>query len=353
MNNTKIYIDPRCRINYASFHIYGFINLVGKKNVIFSVAPFKDEIKYNTKQDYNQGFCIIAKNEKDKIEKKIYIDFEDDPTFLEDKYDWCDIYAKINLKKEDLSRDKVISVGPHFGISLWNKFSTFSHFFSNYLKSRKHTNISAKAMLKDYVYTIIRRRPYSKYQKETSSDNYVFSLSTLWYDNLTHATTNKLRGTFVKTCKRKIENFEGGFFYIEGVAEKEFDKYKSYKDEYKDYLYLNRISMDAYLEKTKKSAFVFNTPSVSGCHGWKLGEYMCMGKATISTPLTRELSCPLENNKHCIFLENESDFEEIIDRLNNEKNLRIDLENNLHNYYESHFAPVPITKYILSKAGIV
>ena len=40
--------------------------------------------------------------------------------------------------------------------------------------------------------------------------------------------------------------------------------------------------MNEWISKTKQSAIVFNTPAFWSCHGWKLGEYLAMGKCIIS-----------------------------------------------------------------------
>ena len=48
--------------------------------------------------------------------------------------------------------------------------------------------------------------------------------------------------------------------------------------------------MQEYLRGTRRSAVVFNTPSVCQCHGWKLAEYLAMGKATVSPLLSNIMS---------------------------------------------------------------
>ena len=91
---------------------------------------------------------------------------------------------------------------------------------------------------------------------------------------------------FLKACKKADLEIEGGLFYVKSNSVlKEMPDYPKYKEEYKDFIYENRLSMDEYIKKTKESVLVFNTPSVCECHGWKLAEYLCMGKAIISTLL--------------------------------------------------------------------
>ena len=71
--------------------------------------------------------------------------------------------------------------------------------------------------------------------------------------------------------------FEGGFLI----------KDKNRQGEVYERLRLKgHIPISAYIDNTKKSLIVFNTPSCWDCHGWKLGEFLAMGKAIISTPIT-------------------------------------------------------------------
>ena len=53
------------------------------------------------------------------------------------------------------------------------------------------------------------------------------------------------------------------------------------------------MSVTISCERTARSAVVFNCPAVHGCLGWKLGEYLTLRKAIISTDLGRRLPAPL------------------------------------------------------------
>jgi hypothetical protein len=39
-----------------------------------------------------------------------------------------------------------------------------------------------------------------------------------------------------------------------------------------------RYDFETYIDKIKQSDLVFNTPAVVNCHGWKLAEFLAMGK---------------------------------------------------------------------------
>ena len=62
-----------------------------------------------------------------------------------------------------------------------------------------------------------------------------------------------------------------------------------------------------WLQKTQQSALVFNTPAFWDCHGWKLGEYLALGKAIISTPLSNDLPVPLTHGVNIHFVEDDID----------------------------------------------
>jgi hypothetical protein len=84
---------------------------------------------------------------------------------------------------------------------------------------------------------------------------------------------NQARVVFIDACRaQKGIVFEGGFWARKRVP---VSGYESYTDPV-DYPH------PVYIEKTRRSAVVFNTPSYKWCHSWKLGEFLAMGKAIVS-----------------------------------------------------------------------
>ena len=249
--------------------------------------------------------------------------------------------------------DKVIAIGPEFGITLGSRFSTIISCLKLFLKGRKYSSISFKGYLRDYLYTNIRRRPIEAYECETKvRHNYIFHASTLWYNKFAATDTNMYRGEFLKACKKAGINIEGGLFYVNGKSVlKEMPDYTKYKEEYKDFVYESRLSMDDYIRKTKESVVVFNTPSVCECHGWKLAEYLCMGKAIISTPLTREMPAPLEHGKHVHFVNSVDEIYDAVVKINSDELYRKQLEEGARKYYDQWIAPEVVIQRLLEKVG--
>lgn len=107
--------------------------------------------------------------------------------------------------------------------------------------------------------------------------------------------------------------------------------------------------MDDYIKKTLESVVVFNTPSVCSCHGWKLGEYLCMGKAIISTPLTRELPFPLEHGENIHFVSSTEELYDAIVKINTDEAYRNKLEKGAKHYYMQWLAPEKVIERLFSK----
>lgn len=346
----RITIDPRSRINYAAYYIQGLALLYGWDKITFSIISIPS---ISTLDDYYRG-CVIVVEDGDGDKRNIFIDPHDSCLVLEKFYDWADVYAKINVRPEDSNLKKILVIGPSFGIQLWNPIKTIWLGIRNYLKSKAIADfsVSFRTFLLDYAYMFVRRDRIHVYEGNEDKEHrdYVFALSTLWYDSQTYSTTNRFRGAFAKACKLIYPKFEGGFFYIPSAdVVSQFPQYREYLEEFKDMLITRRIGMREYLKKTKRSAIVFNTPSVLGCHGWKCGEYLAMGKAIISMPLNNLMPGDFQEGIHYIGVDNEEDIANAVKTLKNNEDLRLSLKRNARAYYEMYLSPESVVKRIMSK----
>lgn len=324
----KVIIDPLVNIYYASFYIYGLVKLFGKKAIIYDEKPFR-EISDRS----NLNFIIIDKNK----ETKYTINFDDSYKIKEDVYRWCDIYGNVNAnfeKTENKFHEKLISLAPSFGIRFLNCYQTYFLAFNNLLKIESKLNV--RKFLGKYKRQLRLRLPYSFYETEENSQrDYIFHLSTLWYNdewNKNDDGVNLSRSNFINACKsiNRIK-FEGGL----SVSQKE-----CVNPVFSQVIYDGTISLNKYLEKTKQSALVFNAPAFWSCHGWKLGEYLALGKAIISTSLSNDLPAPLVHGENIHFVEN--NIESIKDALSfilNDETYRIKLENGAREYWRKYGTP--------------
>ncbi|MBW4715365.1 glycosyltransferase [Prevotella denticola] len=349
----KVYIDPRTEYRYTSFYRLGLYNLFGKNNILYSVKPFEDLMITNANQ-YGCGMEVVFDNEYGKI-TKVYFDIKDVAEIEKDKYDWCDIYSKVNIKFGDLEKyDKLFVPGPNFAIRNRSLIGLLTFGLKNFLRGKASSFQSLKGFMRDYFYIYVRRRSMKFYERYVEvKPNYIFHASTLWYNKFAATDTNMYRGEFLKACKKAGINIEGGLFYVNGESVlKEMPDYPKYKEEYKDFIYENRLSMDDYIRKTKESVVVFNTPSVCECHGWKLGEYLCMGKAIISSPLLREMPGEgLIHGKNIHIVNSPEDIYDAVVRINSDEHYRKQLEEGARKYYDQWIAPEVVIQRLLEKIG--
>ena len=179
------------------------------------------------------------------------------------------------------------------------------------------------------------REPLSSYVCDIpSEDNYIFFLSTLWYSdewNKNDETVNLRRAHFIRACK-SIEGvtFEGGLL---GDA-------SSSNEKFADVLATHEEPFGQWIEKTKRSALVFNTPAFWDCHGWKLGEYLALGKCIVSTKLSNDLHYPLEHGTNIHFVEDtEESMREAISYILAHPEYRHKLEKGAREYWEKYGTP--------------
>ena len=95
-----------------------------------------------------------------------------------------------------------------------------------------------------------------------------------------------------------------------------------------------------WIEKTKRSALVFNTPAFWDCHGWKLGEYLALGKCIVSTKLSNDLPHPLEHGVNIHFVEkSEESMCEAVEYILTHPDYRHKLEKGAREYWETYGTP--------------
>jgi glycosyltransferase involved in cell wall biosynthesis len=160
-------------------------------------------------------------------------------------------------------------------------------------------------------------------------------MSSIWKNE---PKTNELRQEFIKTCKAIINiTFEGGFAKRTDGDNFGFDKFVIDK----------RADQKTYEQKIQKSAFVFNTPAVLSCHGWKLAEFLALGKAIISTKHVNTLPLELEDNKHLIYV-NQKSMMEKCQLIVSDSVLKQNLEKNARQYFLSVLAPAVVIKKLIA-----
>ena len=346
-SNVRVIIDPRSSYPYGSFYLLGLIELFGWRRISFSIKPFQNL----DDPGWNYRFVTIDHN---KIQR-YFIHTNDTYHISKQNYEWCDIYGHVNANFEHYSQaeyPKITSLVPSFGIRAMSLPKTILMAIFNFIKAYKFVcnrvewnkykninEINKSANIKHFFgrhYKAWKNRlPLSYYKNSTSSsDDYIFFLSTLWYnhqDNQNDKGVNLRRAYFIRACKSLKINFEGGL-----VGDN-----TSSNEIFADVLAANKIEFGDWIEKTKKSALVFNTPAFWECHGWKLGEYLAMGKCIISTKLSNDLPTPLIHGEHIHYVENtEEAMKKALEYILSHPEYKKHLEKGATEYWEKYGTPI-------------
>lgn len=345
MKSTRIVIDPTSRILYSGYYIKGFYEVFGKKNVSFRKKYFNNLKRRKEQYSFEHFFAFVSIRNK-KITRFI-IDFCDPPDICQDAYSWCDVYAKINFNKNvfDYDMSKLLIIPPSFGIRIWNFRETFYHCIKNFLRVPFSLPTTTKTFLKDY-YQQYKRKPLENYlsileNHPEKEKPYIFIIGTLWENTDNAISTNKERKNFIEACKN-IDNceFEGGLYALTNHSQ---------YGRYRHIIFSTPYSVDEYITKTKISDIVFNTPAVHNSHGWKLAEFLAMGKPIISTRLSNELNTNLSHGKNIHIVENSCEMQSSIENILYDQQYKKLLSKNAKEYFIEHMTPRVVIKNIFEK----
>ena len=338
----KVYIDPRTNIVYASYYIHGLYEMAGKSNVRFSLKPFKDLPKTNGIEDFDHYFSFTI-HQNSKV-LKVVIDFRDKAHLNQTALSWCDVYGKVNYNQAEIDHtglsqsdsSKIMPVGTNFGVKLWNPFLSGYHLVRNYLRCRFSPGVSFSSFFQGYLWQMKRAGIRDYEPKETEKD-YVFFISTLWKNDKNNDECNRLRAQYIRNCRSLNLTFEGGLF-TENI---------NGQNGYSDIVTNQFVHHTDFIANIKKSTVVFSTPAVWGCHGWKLGEFLAMGKAIISSSFQNEMPEPLKHGENIHFVANEQELREAVQKITTDKAYRETLQKGATTYYQQYIQPsVVISKLI-------
>lgn len=326
----KILIDPHGDILYKSFYIYGLLEMFGA-DIQFSNAPF--ESIPNAIRDGKEMNFVIRNGVS---ERRYTIACNDSYKIIPELYEWCDLYGSVNANRaltQPSYQDKLVSLCPSFAI----RYNTILPIILNGIQTVPNTTrlSTIKKHIGKYK-RLLQRKPYHQYHcRHNKRNNYIFHCSTLWYNdewNRNDETVNLTRAHFIRACHNNpYIQFEGGLVSQGSLRSSE----KIFQD-----CLSKGYGFNEWIHKTHQSAFVFNTPAFWNCHGWKFGEYMAMGKAIISTPISNDLPEPIIPGKHYHLTDNTPDaISESIQYLSTHPDYCAKLEQNIQQYWEQYGTP--------------
>lgn len=344
----KIIIDPRSDYAYSSFYMQ-CLRQLSDNEIEYSITPFRQL------GDVGRDMRFIVQN-GDSEQTKCFLHLNDSYQLNIVDYEWCDVYGCVNANYAHYPKSKypkLVSLVPSFGVRveshvvnvLWSSLIQLLPIWrtivnrSEWNKYTKRPERNAIRNIKRYFTRRYRawknRLPIEAYTTDVpSEDKYIFFLSTLWYSdewNKNDETVNLRRAHFIRACKSNNDVvFEGGLLG---------DKSSS-NEKFADVVTMRSEPFPEWMEKTKRSALVFNTPAFWNCHGWKLGEYLALGKCIVSTKLSNDLPYPLEHGVNIHFVDDtEGAMREAIEYILSHPEYRHKLECGAREYWEKYGTP--------------
>jgi hypothetical protein len=328
-----IRVDPTTNPRYYGFYIDGFRRLLGPRAVAFGtegVPPLPGR----------NGMAALAIG--DGVTRRLYIDASDLPRLHRPAAAWADVYGQVNHGGSggigDAATAIVVPIGPSFGVRAWNVSAAAIEAPRTWwqLRQRGHDRPSAREHVKPWWAQAVRRVPEASYRPATSSDDYLFFVGWAWDK---HQAVNAARAPFVRAGRslRSI-TFEGGFAPRRGPMRPEEASLQASR----------HYPLRDYLDRLGRSVVALNTPAVHDCFGWKLGEYLALGKAVVSLPLTRTGPAPLVDGQELVVVDgSEAAIVAAVEELAADRARRHELERAARAYYDRWLRPDVVAARLL------
>jgi hypothetical protein len=333
---SALVVHPATDLPYASFVLDGFAQLLGPRAIHYSTEGFPTS--------YGGG-RVLAFYPADRPSARCFLVFTDQTTVNPSGFEWARLYGMVNVAPDVNPDDGIVPLGPTFGVRLHSTALAMRHVMYTWRwgVEGRATRPSPRARRS---MAFARTRAVAKHQRRRTSidayiprpadPDYVFFTAWPWAK---HPEVNPPRVEFIEACRRAPGlTFEGGFA----------PRRRRDVPEVLPFSTTGRTPIGEYLDKVGRSAVAFNNPAVHGCLGWKLGEFLALGKAIISLPITRVLPAPLEHGVHLHVVDGSPEsLDDALDRLRRDRSYRRTLEINARQWYEANLAPVRLAARLL------
>lgn len=275
----------------------------------------------------HHGLAIVGPN------RRTFVSASDGPGIPDAALAWADVVGKVNAN-DPPADGKVVPIGPSFPVTAWRPAAAWFEALRTWLRGAWRS-VSARRHFGAYRAQYRYRLPESAYLPGTSDPNYLFAMSRLWRKE---PETNQWRFDFLEAAASRAHlQVDGGF-----VAREEAEL-RGFASRFVE----RPVELAEWIARTQRSAAVFNTPAVSGCHGWKLGEFLALGKAIITTPPVRRLPAPLVHGETAHIITSPTDLGPALDQIRHDQQYRDHLERSARSYYEKWLSPRVVMERLL------
>jgi hypothetical protein len=329
---SSLIVHPAADLAYASFLLEGLCDVVGPSSISYSTEGFHPDVV---------GGRVLAFYRADDPGARCLLSFADSAAVNPTGLEWARVYGMVNARDEDIERHgNLVAIGPTFGVRLRSGRLTMRHILSGWWAAGWRSRPSATAHIGTVLKNRHRRTTVDCYVPRESDADYVFYTAWPW---VKHPEVNPPRARFIEACRRAPGlAFEGGF-----APRRRKDVPMAIPLSAP-----RRYRIAEYVDKVSRSAVAFNNPAVHGCHGWKLGEFLALGKAIITLPVSRALPAPLDHGVHVHVVEDSPEsLDDALDKLRRNHEYRRTLEVNARRWYEQHLAPQRVARGLLEMLG--
>lgn len=320
-------VHPRFVIPYYAFYLEGIGRVFGFDSIVFDRDGMPDET------EFNDGFAFtLSGHAGEGGRRRFYVSSNDFARYDSVALEWCDRYGMVNhdphVSRTTSNPEKIIPIGPSFGVRGWGSFGRTARDMGRIWRAGGLSSGDTVSALRGAGKLLSQRLPEHRYVPGRTKEGYVFFVSWPWKK---HPEVNPPRARFIRACKAISGlRFEGGFAPRRRRDVAGID----------DILAERPYPFRQWLRKTQASSVVFNCPAVHQCLGWKLGEFLALGKAIISLPLSKSMPAPMEHGEHVHFVaDDDREIRDAIERIVHDTEYRNRLEVGARRYYLEHLAP--------------
>lgn len=307
-----IYLQPWFHPEYFSFYVEGLRRAFPDRPVRMDVKRFPP-LSASDWYRPRDTFAFIVDGQRITLSANDYREVH------VPHLDWSHRHGRVNVDG-GRAGDRVLPLGPAFGVRAFDRISAFrlAAAFSRYRPPPAWRTRQLLASLRRQN----RREPLDRYRPTRSEASAgLYYLGNYWSR---HREANGPRLRYLQAAHAEVRDVQGGLVYSSEIG-----PYPTAPATHR-----------AYLEGIRRSAAVFNHDAVHGCLGWKLGEFLALGKAIITTPIMNALPAPLQHGRECHLVADNADaMREAIRLLLADVDYRRHLEAGARSYYERFVEP--------------
>ncbi|WP_062059824.1 hypothetical protein [Cellvibrio sp. OA-2007] len=338
----KILVFGKCTLPHSSQIYTGMYRLKNQQIFDLKYIPSEKAQKYISieKEVIDQLPGVLALINSDLV----FFDLLDSPKIENQVLNEVDFYLKRSYRKSGYESQKILPLGLNFEVynnyPYW--FETYRYLSLNYSpKKALKTNLSVISDSLGITF-VPRIGSFECKEKNAATNNKILFMARTWDPlepgaNLTAAEQedrykiNCERAALITRLKAEFgRNFVGGFAQT-AHSNKEFSE---------QVIPDNNLSRKKnYLNLVKSIPICVATTGLHGSIGWKMAEYVALGRAIVSEENTILVPYGFEERKNYLEFNNNSTCIEKIVELTQDKDLKSKMMENNSQYYKDFLIP--------------